>query len=188
MPLFHIHGLAVNVLASALSGTSLYATTGFAGGEGFFDALRKASTPGPSPTWYSAVPTMHQDILHFAEEYRASHGGAAPAHRLRFARNCSAALLPSIGRRMEDVLGVQVICTYAMTESMPIASNRGDGAFGSKGAGCDPAAPLRSAGSRGPEILVMRDPEYNRNLEVCAPGVHMRGASAPRAATSSTAT
>jgi acyl-coenzyme A synthetase/AMP-(fatty) acid ligase len=47
MPLFHIHGIAVNVLVTALSGSSLYATTGFAGGAAFFEALAES----PPPTW-----------------------------------------------------------------------------------------------------------------------------------------
>jgi acyl-CoA synthetase (AMP-forming)/AMP-acid ligase II len=123
MPLFHIHGIAVNVLVTALSGSSVYATTGYAGGETFFASLQES----PPPTWYSAVPTMHQDILNFAEEYQAQHG-AAPEHCLKFARNCSAALLPSVGERMESVMGVEVLCTYAMTESMPIATNPRRGA------------------------------------------------------------
>ena len=123
MPLFHIHGIAVNVLVTALSGSSVYATTGYAGGETFFASLQES----PPPTWYSAVPTMHQDILNFAEEYQAQRG-AAPEHCLKFARNCSAALLPSVGERMESVMGVEVLCTYAMTESMPIATNPRRGA------------------------------------------------------------
>lgn len=156
MPLFHIHGISVNVLVTALSGASVYATTGFTDGESFFSALQQS----PPPTWYSAVPTMHQEILSFAEDHQSRHG-AAPRHHLQFARNCSAALLPSVGERMEDVLGLQVLCTYAMTESMPIASNPRRGG----------QRKLRSVGfSGGPEILVMRDPEYNVNLEICAPG------------------
>ena len=155
MPLFHIHGISVNVLVTALAGSSLYATTGFAGGEEFFRALQES----PPPTWYSAVPTMHQEILNHAEEHKAKHG-AAPHHHLKFARNCSAALLPSVGERMESVMGVEVLCTYAMTESMPIATNPRQGS----------QRKLRSVGfSGGPEILVMRDPEYNYNTEVCRP-------------------
>ena len=157
MPLFHIHGISVNVLVTALSNASVYATTGFTDGEGFFAALNQS----PPPTWYSAVPTMHQEILNFAEAHMAQHNGNAPKHHLKFARNCSAALLPSVGERMESVLGLEVICTYAMTESMPIASNPRRGGEQRK---------LRSVGfSGGPEIVVMKDPEYNVNLEICAP-------------------
>ena len=57
MPLFHIHGLMAPVLASLSSGASVYCTPGF-------DALRFfAWLEAAAPTWYSAVPTMHQAIL-----------------------------------------------------------------------------------------------------------------------------
>jgi long-subunit acyl-CoA synthetase (AMP-forming) len=62
---------------------------------------------------------------------------------------------------MEKVLGLEVISTYAMTESMPIASNPRRGG----------PRKLRSVGfSGGPEIVVMKDPEYNENLAICEPG------------------
>ena len=121
MPLFHIHGISINVLASALSGASVRCTGGFREGlsvEGFFACLRLA----PRPTWYSAVPTMHLHILEWAEQYRAEHD-ATPSHSLQFVRNCSAALLPTISRRLEAALEVEVLPTYAMTECMPICSN-----------------------------------------------------------------
>ena len=153
MPLFHIHGISVNVLVTALSGSSLYATTGFAGGSAFFEALQES----PPPTWYSAVPTMHIDILNYAEAYVAKHG-AAPMHKLEFARNCSASLLPSVAQRMEQVLDLEVLPTYAMTESMPIASNPRPRSKN--------ARKLRSVGlSGGPTILVLRDPP--ENTQVC---------------------
>ncbi|HIC34941.1 MAG TPA: AMP-dependent synthetase, partial [Gammaproteobacteria bacterium] len=57
MPLFHIHGLMAPVLASLISGASVYCTPGF-------DALRFfAWLDDARPSWYSAVPTMHQGIL-----------------------------------------------------------------------------------------------------------------------------
>ena len=153
MPLFHIHGISVNVLVTALSGSSLYATTGFAGGEAFFEALLAS----PQPTWYSAVPTMHIDILNYAEACVAKRG-AAPPHKLEFARNCSASLLPSVAQRMEQVLDLEVLPTYAMTESMPIASNPRPRSKNVR--------KLRSVGlSGGPTILVLRDPP--ENTEVC---------------------
>ena len=103
---------------------------------------------------------MHQEILNFAEAHMAQHNGKPPRHHLKFARNCSAALLPSVGERLESVLGLDVVCTYAMTESMPIASNPRRGGQQRK---------LRSVGfSGGPEIIVMKDSEYNVNLEIRA--------------------
>src|SRR5207247_755005 len=57
MPLFHIHGLVAGLLAPLLAGGSVFCTPGF-------NALRFfAWMDEARPTWYSAVPTMHQAIL-----------------------------------------------------------------------------------------------------------------------------
>ncbi|CAJ1396026.1 unnamed protein product [Effrenium voratum] len=65
---------------------------------------------------------MHLQILQFAEEV-AKEKGKPPENKLELIRNCSAALLPTVACAMEEVLKVSVMPTYAMTESMPIASN-----------------------------------------------------------------
>ena len=57
MPLFHIHGLIAAVLTSLSAGASIYCTPGF-NALRFFHWLDEAQ-----PTWYTAVPTMHQAIL-----------------------------------------------------------------------------------------------------------------------------
>ncbi|KAH8054405.1 ligase [Aureococcus anophagefferens] len=58
MPLFHIHGLAANVLAALAAGACCVAAPGFAalGPAGVLDALRGVDG-------YSAVPTMHASLL-----------------------------------------------------------------------------------------------------------------------------
>jgi acyl-CoA synthetase (AMP-forming)/AMP-acid ligase II len=81
----------------------------------FFEALRAK----PEPTWYSAVPTMHLQVLHCANEL----GPEKSKNSLQLVRNCSAALVPSVAQEMEKALEVSIMPTYAMTESMPIASN-----------------------------------------------------------------
>ena len=62
MPLFHIHGLVAAVLASLAAGGSVVCTPGF-------NALQllRAGSSEAKPTWYTAVPTMHQAILPRAE-------------------------------------------------------------------------------------------------------------------------
>ena len=57
MPLFHIHGLVGAVLSSIMAGSEVVCTSGF-DLEQFFPWLA-----GFRPTWYTAVPTMHQAIL-----------------------------------------------------------------------------------------------------------------------------
>ena len=126
MPLFHIHGLSVNILASMLAGAGVLCTPGLYnmknGVSDFFQWLKlETDEDRRNVTWYSAVPTMHQVILEYAEQVIDKSGNTV-SHSLRFIRNCSAALLPSIAERMANTFKCEVLPTYAMTESMPICS------------------------------------------------------------------
>ena len=61
MPLFHIHGLIAAVTASLSAGASIWCAPGF-------DALKFFGwMTDARPTWYTAVPTMHQAILSRAD-------------------------------------------------------------------------------------------------------------------------
>jgi acyl-CoA synthetase (AMP-forming)/AMP-acid ligase II len=114
MPLFHIHGLMAAVLSSISVGASVYATPGF-------NALKfSAWLAEAKPTWYTAVPTMHQAILNRLG--RAPE--AAKAAGLRFIRSSSASLAPQILWELEELFGCPVIESYGMTEaSHQMASN-----------------------------------------------------------------
>ena len=57
MPLFHIHGLIGALLSTIYAGGSIVCTPGFLAPK-FFAWLRDFQ-----PTWYTAVPTIHQAIL-----------------------------------------------------------------------------------------------------------------------------
>ena len=114
MPLFHIHGLIAAVMASLSSGGSVVCTPGF-NAPLFFEWLTSFK-----PTWYTAVPTMHQSILSRA----SSHPPDLESSRLRFVRSSSAALPPQVMRDLEKVFNVPVIEAYGMTEaSHQMASN-----------------------------------------------------------------
>nr|VFK19874.1 MAG: AMP-binding enzyme [Candidatus Kentron sp. LPFa]VFK33926.1 MAG: AMP-binding enzyme [Candidatus Kentron sp. LPFa] len=63
MPLFHIVGLVGVLLSSIKAGASVICTPGFDATQ-FFDFVQKFQ-----PTWYSAVPTIHQAILLRAKEH-----------------------------------------------------------------------------------------------------------------------
>ncbi len=114
MPLFHIHGLIAATLASLAAGASVSCTPGFNAFRFFswFAAVR--------PTWYTAVPPMHQAILGLAERNtRAIADG-----RLRFIRSSSASLPPQVMTAMEAAFGVPVLEAYGMTEAAhQMASN-----------------------------------------------------------------
>ena len=107
MPLFHIHGLIAATLSSIAAGASVNCTPGFNALRFFhwFDEVR--------PTWYTAVPTMHQAILARA----GRHPDSLTASRLRFIRSSSASLPPQVMQELEATFGVPVIEAYGMTEA-----------------------------------------------------------------------
>jgi acyl-CoA synthetase (AMP-forming)/AMP-acid ligase II/acyl carrier protein len=114
MPLFHIHGLVAATLASLSAGGSVICTPGFEGAA-FFRWMADFQ-----PSWYTAVPTMHQEILRCAPQ--ASE--IVAAHRLRLIRSSSAALPSRVMADLERVFGAPVIEAYGMTEAAhQIASN-----------------------------------------------------------------
>ncbi len=114
MPLFHIHGLIAAVLASVHAGASIYCTPGF-NALRFFTWLDDAR-----PTWYTAVPTMHQAIL----ERAARNAEVVARARLRLVRSSSASLPPQVMASLEETFGAPVIEAYGMTEAAhQMASN-----------------------------------------------------------------
>jgi len=142
MPLFHIHGLMAAVLASLGAGASVFCSPGF-------NALKVfAWLEEAQPTWYTAVPTMHQAILARA----ARNPEAVKAAKLRLIRSSSSSLPPQLMAALEETFGAPVIESYGMTEAAhQMASNP------------LPPAP-RKPGSvgiaAGPEVRIM-DPAGN---------------------------
>jgi acyl-CoA synthetase (AMP-forming)/AMP-acid ligase II len=114
MPLFHIHGLVAGLLAPLAAGGSTTCTPSFDGFR-FFDWLDELR-----PTWYTAVPTMHQMILGRARRYSEVIQRAP----LRFVRSSSAALPTAVLQEIDRVFGVPMIEAYGMTEAThQMASN-----------------------------------------------------------------
>lgn len=107
MPLFHIHGLMAAVLATLGKGASVFAAPGFDALK-FFGWLDQAR-----PTWYTAVPTMHQAILARSKRNQDSIANS----RLRFIRSSSSSLPPQVLLELEDTFSVPVVEAYAMTEA-----------------------------------------------------------------------
>jgi len=107
MPLFHIHGLVGAVLTSLVAGASVVCTPGF-DSEHFFSWLEDFR-----PSWYTAVPTIHQAILSCAERHNVTRA----RYPFRFVRSSSAALPPRVMRELENVLDAPVIEAYGMTEA-----------------------------------------------------------------------
>jgi acyl-CoA synthetase (AMP-forming)/AMP-acid ligase II len=114
MPLFHIHGLIAAVLSSIGAGASVTCSPGF-NALRFFNWMSEAQ-----PTWYTAVPTMHQAIL-----TRAGRNiDTIDSNPLRFIRSSSSSLPPQVMAELEDVFSAPVIEAYGMTEAAhQMASN-----------------------------------------------------------------
>ena len=115
MPLFHIHGLVAGLLASLSVGGSVVCTPGF-NSEVCLNWLTDLR-----PTWYTAVPTIHQSFLSEMDARRIERNSQ---HTLRLIRSSSSALAPHILAQLEERMGVPVIEAYGMTEAThQIASN-----------------------------------------------------------------
>jgi acyl-CoA synthetase (AMP-forming)/AMP-acid ligase II len=107
MPLFHIHGLMAATLASLAAGGQVCCSPGFNALK-FFAWLDEVK-----PTWYTAVPTMHQAILARADR----NSDVVARSRLRLIRSSSASLPPQVMAELERVFRAPVIEAYGMTEA-----------------------------------------------------------------------
>ncbi len=107
MPLFHIHGLIAAVSASLAAGGQIWCAPGFNALK-FFAQLDDAK-----PTWYTAVPTMHQAILARA----ARNQDIIDRTPLRFLRSSSASLPAPVMVELTETFKAPVIEAYGMTEA-----------------------------------------------------------------------
>ena len=114
MPLFHIHGLIAGVLAPLSAGSQVFCSPGFNALK-FFAWMDEAR-----PTWYTAVPTMHQAIA-----ARAPHNAdVIQRHPLRFLRSSSSSIPPQVIAELEAIFKAPLIEAYGMTEAThQMASN-----------------------------------------------------------------
>ena len=189
MPLFHIHGLIAGLSAPLSRGGAVFCTPGFNALK-FFAEMEEAK-----PTWYTAVPTMHQTILTRA----GRHKDIIARHPLRFVRSSSSSLPPTVIGELEAVFHCPVIEAYGMTEAThQMASN--------------PLNGIRKPGSvglaAGPEIAIMDEagrllgrekpakssfaartsPRLTRTIRRPTPRLSSTAGSAPAIRESSTAT
>ena len=114
MPLFHIHGLIAALSASIAAGGSVWCSPGFDALK-FFRWLDDAS-----PSWFTAVPTMHQAILARSKRNKDT----IEKNKLRFLRSSSASLPSQVMKELERVFSAPIIEGYGMTEAThQMASN-----------------------------------------------------------------
>jgi acyl-CoA synthetase (AMP-forming)/AMP-acid ligase II len=107
MPLFHIHGLIAGLLAPLAAGGKIFCTPGFNALK-FFAWMEEAK-----PTWYTAVPTMHQTILARA----AKNADIIAANPLRFLRSSSSSIPPQVIAELEKTFNAPLVESYGMTEA-----------------------------------------------------------------------
>lgn len=113
-PLFHIHGLIAGVLAPLAVGSQVFCTPGFNALK-FFGWMKECK-----PTWYTAVPTIHQIILSRA----AGQMEIIKSNPLRFIRSSSSCMPTQVIAELERVFNAPLIESYGMTEaSHQMASN-----------------------------------------------------------------
>ena len=137
MPLFHIHGLIAGVLAPLAAGSQVFCTPGFNALK-FFAWMDEAK-----PTWYTAVPTMHQAIVSRATGKQE----IIARNPLRFLRSSSSSMPPQVIKELEDIFSAPLIEAYGMTEATHQMA-------------CNPLPPaVRKPGkvgiAAGPEVAIM---------------------------------
>ncbi|HWL87786.1 MAG TPA: acyl--CoA ligase [Polyangiaceae bacterium] len=179
MPLFHIHGIVGSMLSTLSSGGAVICPPGFNAME-FLSLIENFS-----PTWYSAVPTMHQMVL----ARIARHLDVVQKRPLRFIRSSSAPMPGVVRERLEQAFLAPVLDSYGMTEaSHQMASNPlppGERKSGSVGYGhgvevgiMDAEGTLLARGEigevvvRGPNVVdgYENNPEANATAFVAVPG------------------
>ncbi|MCX7224972.1 MAG: acyl--CoA ligase [Burkholderiales bacterium] len=137
MPLFHIHGLIAGVLAPLAAGSQVFCTPGFNALK-FFSWMDEAK-----PSWYTAVPTMHQAIVSRAK----GNAEIIARNPLRFLRSSSSSMPPQVIKELEDIFHAPLIEAYGMTEATHQMA-------------CNPLPPaVRKPGkvgiAAGPEVAIM---------------------------------
>jgi acyl-CoA synthetase (AMP-forming)/AMP-acid ligase II len=101
-------------MAPLAAGSQVFCTPGFNALK-FFAWMDEAK-----PTWFTAVPTMHQAIAS-----RASKNlDIIKRHPLRFMRSSSSSMPPQVIREAEEIFGAPLVESYGMTEAThQMASN-----------------------------------------------------------------
>ena len=107
MPLHHIHGIAIGTLLPLASGGSLVPLAAPSGAA----VIRAAERTGA--TWYTAVPTIHQDVLRAVTQTPPEPGTLC----LRFARSASSALAARTRAELMDRIGLPLLEGLGMTEA-----------------------------------------------------------------------
>jgi len=160
LPICHINGLCVTVIAPLISGGSVVMAPKFSARQ-FWAACGTHDV-----TWFSVVPTIISHLLHGDQD-----PAEATRKRIRFGRSASAPLAPEVQAPFEARFGVPIVETMGLTETAAqILSNPlppGLRKIGSPGRAYGNEARILEGGEiavRGPNVML----EYLRNPEATA--------------------
>ena len=118
LPLYHINGQIVTVMAPLVSGGSVVMPRRYQTGE-FWKMVADYRC-----TWFSVVPTIIKYLLDRAAEEPYQFGDDPCLQQLRFGRSASAPLPASVHREFESIFNIPMIETMGLTETAaPILSN-----------------------------------------------------------------
>ena len=128
MPLFHIGGISASILCSLATGGAVCCD-----GEPFDPArmVDALAISNPQPTWYSSVPTIHNNTVAFLRDHAKNDPKFAgygidvntgiweKGHSLRMIRSGAAALLiPDAEALTRAYGGLPIYPTYSMSEQV----------------------------------------------------------------------
>lgn len=111
LPLYHINGEMVTVIAPLVSNSSIVMPHRFRASV-FWELIKTHRC-----TWFSVVPTIIAYLLDHAERENVSAKDTEDMMQLRFGRSASSALPPQMHRDFEKRFGVPLIETMGLTET-----------------------------------------------------------------------
>lgn len=115
LPLFHIHGLSIGLVAPLVAGGAVLLPEGRGGAEALDLAVQRGAS------WATGVPTFHHDLVMAAQ----ARPDLAAACRLRFIRSASSPLPAPVRVGLELAFGVPVLEGYGMTEACSFITQQG---------------------------------------------------------------
>ncbi len=106
LPMCHINGLCVTIMAPFVSGGSAAICERFSA-SGFWGTSARHEV-----TWFSVVPTIISHLLHGELD-----PDEATRKRIRFGRSASSALAPDVQTAFEERFGMSIVETMGLTET-----------------------------------------------------------------------
>lgn len=106
LPIYHINGLCVTMIAPLVSGGSVAVAPRFSARSFWADCAEM------QVTWFSVVPTIISHLLHGEADPDAS-----TSQRIRFGRSASSALSPEVQTSFETRFGIEIVETMGLTET-----------------------------------------------------------------------